>query len=78
MLFGSEYPSKSSACVPLLTLAEKMLERAISMGLDREGREALSLRILKCQDLRQQAMEEDFRKLTPEVRVGRGLRRWRE
>lgn len=49
---NNQYPSKSQACIPLLTMAEKMLERAMTLGLDAEGKEAISLRVLKCQELK--------------------------
>jgi hypothetical protein len=48
------YPSKSQACIPLLDLAMRMLEKALSLGLDAEGREAIQLRLRKCEDLKDQ------------------------
>jgi hypothetical protein len=48
------YASKSQACIPLLDLAMRMLEKALSLGLDTEGKEAIQLRLRKCEDLKDQ------------------------
>lgn len=65
----ASYGSKTQACVPLLSLAEKMLERAMTLGLDAEGKEAIALRVLKCSELKDQALAEDMKKLTPQHRA---------
>ena len=59
------YPSKSQACIPLLELAMRMLEKALTLGLDAEGREAIQLRLRKCEELKDQALDDDVQHLSP-------------
>jgi hypothetical protein len=58
------YASKTQACVPLLDLAMRMLERALSLGLDTEGQSAIQVRLRKCEELKSQALDDDAEHLS--------------
>eukprot|EP01091_Cochliopodium_minus_P007110 TRINITY_DN1703_c0_g3_i1.p1 TRINITY_DN1703_c0_g3~~TRINITY_DN1703_c0_g3_i1.p1 ORF type:complete len:1270 (-),score=368.60 TRINITY_DN1703_c0_g3_i1:54-3827(-) len=55
------YPNKEEACMSHLETAQLMLDKAINMGLDQEGRQAVQERIKKIEIVKKRVLEEDLK-----------------
>lgn len=57
------YKNKEEACMQLLENAQYMLEKALGMELDQEGRVAVQERLGKVENIKQKVLEEDLKNI---------------